>query len=385
MIRPIVRRSIRLYSTATNSSSVEVPSDITSRPSLLSILPSKRTINRILFDNDARLPYKKMMPVLSTIYDNLDTPSEIKFPKYVKPSDLMTFKSVLGSIRVMTHSMNRNLVRLENELVEQAAELGDNDAITILAFETVRKKVKGQEVTKEDYQYANDLIKQLTDLKHPLVFKMGGDLAFEMNVHEKAKEYWLDFIKLQPDTIMASHVYCNLGMYYFSYGEHPDLKQAKLYFEKSIRFGEIDKYTIKAHYYLGQLYAEVDPRVSKYHWEVSASQGLKESFQSLGFLEMNIFENFEKALEWFKLGVEASNDVACLIGQFDVYFKMKKYQQGFDILDKLETLQEQFNKAKLRGDIPDDMKSVMELNKSLLETFFNTRTDDIKLLTSRLG
>lgn len=382
MIRPIIK-SIRLYSTITTPTKTATENI---RPSLLSILPSKRTINRILFDNDARLPYKKMIPVLTAIYDKLDTPNEISLPRYTKASDLMTFKYVLGSIRLMTHSLNPNLVQLENELVEQAAELGDNDAITILAFETIRKKARGDKsVTKEDYQYANDLIKQLTDLKHPLVFKMGGDLAFEMKVYDKAKEYWLDFIKLQSDTIMASHVYCNLGMYHFSYSNKPDLKQAKLYFEKSIRFGEIDNYTIKAHYYLGQLYVEVDPRVSKYHWEIAAAKGLKESFQSLGFLEMNMFENLDKALEWFKLGVEASNDITCLIGQFDVYLKLKNYIKGFEILDKLETLNEQFNKAKLRKDMPEDIKHIMEVNKALLNTFFTTRRDDIKQLSSRIA
>ena len=79
----------------------------------------------------------------------------------------------------MTNSINVHLLDLENELIEQLAELGNNDAITILAFETVRKRqILKEIVDKEDYQHANELIKQLIDINHPLVFKMAGDLSW---------------------------------------------------------------------------------------------------------------------------------------------------------------------------------------------------------------
>ena len=67
----------------------------------------------------------------------------------------------------MTNSINVHLLDLENELIEQLAELGNNDAITILAFETVRKRqILKEIVDEEDYQHANELIKQLIDINH---------------------------------------------------------------------------------------------------------------------------------------------------------------------------------------------------------------------------
>lgn len=84
-----------------------------------------------------------MMPILTNIYNNLSQPSKITIPNTVKPLDLMVFRKLLTSIRSVTQSVNKNLLDLENELVEQAAERGDLDAITMLAFEKVRENVRG--------------------------------------------------------------------------------------------------------------------------------------------------------------------------------------------------------------------------------------------------
>lgn len=356
-----------------NSSSTQ------NRPELLSLLPGKRTINKILFDNDSRLSYKKVIPILDSVYSNIETPENIILPKYVKSNDLMLCKQILASIRSTTNSINKNLVLLENELVEQAAELGNNDAITILAFESIENK----ETSKEDYKYANTLIDNLTKLKHPLVFKMAGDLAFKKGYHNQAEVYWLQFIELELNTILASQVYANLGIYYFNYLKpRPDLTKAELYLKKSIKFGELDKYTIQAHYYLGQLYSMTDPILSKYHLEISASKGLKESFPSLGFLEMNIFKNYSKSLEWFKLGVESSNDLSCMIGQFDCFINLENLVQADGIYRNLVAVHNKINAARNRKNIPKDMQKAMETNESLLNLFFTTRSGSIKSLPS---
>jgi len=349
------------------------------RPELLSLLPGKRTINKILFDNDSRLSYKKVIPILDSVYSNIDTPEKIILPKYVKSNDLMLCKQILASIRSTTNSINKNLVLLENELVEQAAELGNNDAITILAFESI----ENSETSKEDYKYANTLIDNLTKLKHPLVFKMAGDLAFKKGYHNQAEIYWLQFIELELNTILASQVYANLGIYYFNYLKpRPDLTKAELYLKKSIKFGELDKYTIQAHYYLGQLYSMTDPILSKYHLEISASKGLKESFPSLGFLEMNIFKNYSKSLEWFKLGVESSNDLSCMIGQFDCFINLENFVQADGIYRNLISVHNKIKAARNRKNIPKDIQKAMETNESLLNLFFSTRSGSIKSLPS---
>lgn len=350
-----------------------------SRPELKSILPSKRTLNRLLFDFDSRLSYRKAIPVLSTVYSNLDRPEEIRLPKSITGLDLMVQKNILATVRNKTNVINKNLVDLENELVEQAAELGDNDAITMLAFETLNSKSTS---SAEDFAYAQELVRSLVDKKHPLVFKMLGDLAFfQKKQHASGVEYWKQFLELENDTVMASQVYSNLGVYYFSYKTpKPDLKLAKQNFEKLINVGELDKYTVVAHYYLGQLYAVVDPELGKYHLEVAASQGLKESFATLGFLEMNTFKEYVKAIEWFNLGNEVSNDLTCMVGKFDCYVNLKEYEKAGEVLSKLEGIQQQIKNVRVKKLVPktEELEQSLNANESTLRLFFETRKDSVE-------
>lgn len=344
-----------------------------SRPNLITLLPNKKTVNRLLFDHDSRLAYKKSLEILNSVYSNIDDPTLIKLPSYTTSDDLMLFKQVLSTIRTTTNAINRHLLDLENELVEQAAELGNNDAIAILAF----KAVEDKSTSTADYKHANELIKELTAIKHPLVFKLAGDLAFKRNLFVQAEDYWLKFLELEPNTILSSHVCSNLGIYYFNYVKpKPDLQKAKWYLQKSIKYGELDTYTIKSHYYLGQMFSINDPVLSKYHLEVSASRGLKESFPTLGFLEMNVFKNFTKSLEWFKLGVESNNDLSCLIGQFDCYTFMKDTKQASVILIKLMEMNEKLNKLK-PDKVPRVFVETFENNKYLLRIFFTSRKNII--------
>lgn len=349
------------------------------RPALESILPKKKTINRLLFDNDSRLAYKKAMPILTTIYTNLDTPDQIKLPTYTKHDDLMMLRSILHDLRSVTNSINKNLVELENELVEQAAELGNSDAIAMLAFEAVASK----DTSKEDFEYANNLIRELTEQQHPLVFKLAGDFAFTKSFHEQAAQYWQQFLELESDTILASHVYSNLGVYYYHYlRPRPNLTEAKLCFEKSVHFGQLDSHIVKAHYYLGQLYSITDPVLSRYHLEISASKGLQESLPSLGFMELNVFNNVSKALEWFKLGVEANSDVSCLIGQFDAHVRVGSSAKALKILTNLRGLKDKLERIIAKGmdNVPPSYRDLAASNQVLLSTFFATRSDAIEKL-----
>lgn len=303
----------------------------------------------------------------------------------------MVFRKLLTSIRSVTQSVNKNLLDLENELVEQAAERGDLDAITMLAFEKVRENVRGELVVdkaaKEDLAHANKLITELTQLKHPLVFKMAGDLAFEKKVFATAVDYWQQFLALEDDTIEAGHVYYNLGYYYFS--QPPpvqDLPLAKKFFQNCIALTDLDLYSTKAHYYLGQLYLDTNPRVAKYFMEISALKSLLESFASLGFLEMNKFNNYEIAIEWFKLGVEANRDLLCLIGQFDCYIKMKQWAAADKVLRNLNELRRKISDVKKGAlkKVPDSMKESFQVNDSLLASFFQGRKQEFELLQQNI-
>lgn len=354
------------------------------RPPLATLIPKKKTMNRLLFDADSRLAYRKIMPILSSVYESLDRPADMKLPPYTQHQDLMTLRSILQNLRSVTNSINKNLVDLENELVEQAAELGNSDAIAMLAFEAVALR----ETSKEDYEYANDLIKQLTEIKHPLVFKLAGDFAFSKNYHEQAAQYWHQFLELEDKTVLASHVYLNLGVYFFHYVKpRPDLTKAKLYLEKAIRYGELDTHIVKAHYYLGQLYSITDPVLSRHHLEISASRGLQELFPSLGFLELNVFDNVSKALEWFKLGVEANSDVSCLVGQFDAHIRAKKFTHAVNALLNLQSLKEKLDRVLLKGltSVPELYRDLARANHQILATFFETRKSQIRQLPSQLS
>lgn len=349
------------------------------RPPLASILPKKKAVNRLLFDADARLPYRKIMPILASVYSGLDNPDQIRMPAYTQHQDLMALRSILQDLRSVTHSVNTHLVDLENELVEQAAELGNSDAIAMLAFEAVALP----QTLKDDYAYANKLIRQLTDAKHPLVFKLAGDFALSKNYHRQAADYWTQFLELEDKTVLASHVYLNLGVYYYHYVKpRPDLAKARECLEKAIKFGELDTHLVKAHYYLGQLYSITDPVLSRYHLEISASRGLPESFPSLGFLELNVFDNCAKALEWFKLGVEASSDVTCLVGQFDAHMRAGKLVLAGNVLANLEGLKSKLDRVLLKGmdAVPESYRVLAQTNHTVLSTFFDTRRPQIRQL-----
>lgn len=344
-----------------------------SRTALKDLLPSKKIMNRILFDQDSRLAYGKAMKIYQTVYCNLDDPDAIKLPKYTQSDDLMRLKEVLAAIRKSTNTINRNLVELENELVEQAGELGNNDAIAMLAFQTIQDP----KTDKHDYDYANTLIDELSKLKHPLTFKLAGDLAYKNKAFAQAELFWLKFIDLEPNTIEASHVYSNLGIYYYSMSPKPDLIRARYYLEKSLAYGELDAIILKSHYFYSQLFTLTDPKVAKYHLEICAGKGLKESFSSLGFLEMNVFNNCDKSLEWFKLGHEADGDLSCLIGQFDCYIVLKDLKHAMKVLQKIKAIQDSVLKSKNKK-MPENIKATVNSNSMLLDMFFSTRQEQIQ-------
>lgn len=350
----------------------------TQRPPLNELIPPKKVLNRLLFDKDSRLGYKKVVKIYDAVYSKIDTPDQIQLPSFVVSDDLMILREVLGIIRKTTNTINKNLVDIEKELLQQAGELGNNDAIALLSFSAIQDP----NTTKQDYDDANNLIKQLSDIKHPLVFKLAGDLAYTKKMPQNAETYWLQFLELESDTIEASHVYTNLGIHYYSLHPKPNLTKAKYYLEKALRFGELDNTILRAHFFYSQLFTITDPKVSKYHLEICASRGLQESFKSLGFMELNVFGDFVKSLEWFKLGVKSNGDLSCHIGQFDCYVFLKEYKQALSILQKLISIQESMQKHKLK--IHKNMEATYNINKSLLETFFNTRQSSIEMVRTNL-
>ncbi|KAK6462567.1 hypothetical protein DFJ63DRAFT_163065 [Scheffersomyces coipomensis] len=375
-----VKSAIRWYKPLIITARLNSTSTI-SKPALISILPSKKIINRLLFDNNSRLSYSKTIPILEVVYKNLEAPEEIIYPSKVNGQDLMVLKSVLANIRGATNSINKNLVNLENELVEQAAEMGDNDAIALLMAEVVKKKIVDKKsVTDEDVKYAQTILQELCDQNHLLALKLRADIYFKAGFAEKAEKGWLRYLEHDQTSIQAAQVWADLGLYYFTYqSPTTNLTSAKYCFENAIQYGVLDDYIIKAHYYLGQLYSTIDPEVARYHWEISATRSLSDSFSSLGYLELNTFEDYNKAIEWFTLGVEANNQVVCMIGLFDAYYKsndrvlaFKWYQNLKSIKRKVQT----YKKSKAYK-TSNEFKNNIDVSESLVFQFLETRKNEI--------
>jgi protein MSS2 len=298
----------------------------TTRPPIYEVLPKKKLLNRVLFDLDSRHGYAKLFTAYESIYKRLDTDEEPDIPRYINASDLMIMKKALENVRIMSHTANRHLVDLENELVEKAAEHGNNDAVALLSFEAI----VNEKADVDDKVHAKKLVAKLLELKHPLTIKLSGDLCLKNEMIEQAVKFYNQFLALENDTFLASEVYKQLGILNF---QKPNLVLSKQYFERSVKTGPIDK-VADCHYYLGQLNIH-EPKRARHHFELSASQGFKESFQQLGFLEMNFFGNSLKAREWFKLGSEVS-DISCIIGLFDCSIKEQKWKEAYRIFSLLE-------------------------------------------------
>lgn len=278
------------------------------RPSFNEIFPQKRMVNRILFELDSRLSFGKLYPLFELAYNNVDS-EDIPVTSGITASDVMVMKKVLEKVRSRTKSVNRHLLKLENVLLDKAAEMGNNDAVSLLAFDVLKDPSKN---TSDDVLHAKLLIKDLYKRKHHLTMKLTGDLALKAGDNSQAETYYRRFLELESDTFLAGEVYGQLGQFSF---HKTDLIPAERYFLKSIQYSPLE-YSVHSYFYLAQIYMNSDPLKARTLMENCATQGYKESFKALGFLEMNYFENLYKAQEWFKLGMELF-ELECFIGYFD--------------------------------------------------------------------
>lgn len=301
------------------------------RPPFHEVFPQKTLVNRILFELDSKLTFPKLYPVYESIYNNLGhSDRENALPKSFTASDVMIMKKVLEKLRHRTKSTNRNFIALENELLEKAAEMGDNDAIGLLAYSVLKNPQKN---SAEDVAHAKSLIKQLYQMNHSLTLKLTGDFAWRSDDFTNAESYYKRFLEFENDTFRAGEVYGQLGILYL---RKPDLKEAERCFLSSISLAPREN-VVKSYYHLAQLYMESYPLKARSLMESAAAEGFKESFQLLGFLEMNYFQNYAKSQQWFKLGMELF-EVDCYIGYFDSCVKMQKWHLAKKCLETMHLL-----------------------------------------------
>ncbi|SCV04242.1 LANO_0G09010g1_1 [Lachancea nothofagi CBS 11611] len=301
------------------------------KPPFYTVFPQKKLVNRILFELDSKLTLPKLYPVYESIYCSLGkNEPEFLIPTSFRASDVMIMKKVLEKLRHRTKSVNRNLVDLENELLEKAAEMGDSDAIAVLSFKVLKAPDKN---SSEDITHAKKLIKELYQLRHALTIKLTGDFAFKNMDFDNAGIYYNQFLAIERDTYRAGEVYGKLGIISF---KKPNLIEAERCLLASIRLCPLES-IVQSYYHLAQIYMDSEPLKARALMESAASEGFKESFRLLGFLEMNYFKNYNKSLEWFKLGMELY-DVECFIGYFDCCVKLQAWRKAGNCLKSMQNL-----------------------------------------------
>lgn len=311
-------------------------------------------VNKILFELDSRLAFNKLNEAYESIYDRIDEENQDGIlPKGINSTDVMIMKKVLEKVRHKTKSINKHLLTLENTLLEKAAEMGNKDAVSLLAFDVLRDPSHN---TTEDVAYAKLLIKDLYKRKHHLTLKLTGDLAFKSDNLDEAKKYYKLFLEVESDSFLSGEVYGQLGQIYF---RTTKLSEAESSFLKSLQFSPLE-YSVRSYFYLSQMYMSSDPVKARTLMESCATQGFKESFKALGYLEMNYFRDLYKAQEWFKLGMELF-ELECFIGYFDCCALLKDWGLA--------------NKCYI------SMQRMAELNKNykpLILEFSEARHDKIK-------
>lgn len=346
MFRLLAVRSVRLHSTALKP--------------MKEVLPPKKIISRLLFDINARYNYNKYFPIIESIYQA----KEPQIPDEFSGNDLLLFQRVLAQIRKQTHTINPKLVQIEHDLLEIGADRGSRDALTTLSFLALEDSTG--KFTPEDQKAAQSFIKQLIELKHPLVFKLAGDkelagyqfnsitpTTYQTTVSpyllptedlpinsvtnspenlSHAINFYNQFLELDPLSILSGSAHRSLGLIYF---KTQDLVQSLKHFEMANQMSP-DSDNAQCNYFLGLL-NEHDHVLSRYYFELAASEGFKESFANLGYLELNVFKNTFKAKEWFKLGSELGVN-ECIVGLFDCDFRSGDYESAFKVIARADKL-----------------------------------------------
>lgn len=324
--RYVFQKAIQNYSTAA----------IPKTQPLIEIFPKAKTVKRLLFELDSPFTYKQLFPVYQDLYislnsDALHNGTPVTYPKNFNGGSMMLMKKVLERIRFKNKSTNQILLKLENRILYQASRLGDNDAIAILSFDTLNNDGSNA----QEKQYAKDLIKQLYEIDHPLTFKLTADMMFKSEQFQQAKQYYEKYLKFDKnEKYVESEVYGKLGEIFLKLSS---VDSAEECFLKSIRLAPL-QYSIFSYFHLSQIYINSQQEKARKLLEACASEGFKESFALLGFLESNHFKNYEKAKLWFQLGMEIM-EIDCYMGYMNCCISTKDWDNALNVFNSLKQIE----------------------------------------------
>lgn len=310
--------------------------NLTLASDIAEVLPKKKIIRQYLYEKKIGLSYKKVLHTYEACWGDNDQ----VLPSGVKGEHVYQLKSILEAHRKRTGSINRKGLSLENNLVERAAELGNNMAISLLCGRTLNDET----ASEEDKEHAVKLLDELCDLNFGPAFKIKADVAYKFGHVSKAEGLYQDCLDTNLSSDLNSvRIECLRSIGVIRFNTY-DLSQAKLYFQLAIAEAERPDQVMDCHFYLSQI-LEQDKEISRYHLEQAARHGLKQAFAPLGFLLLNYFNRPELAVEWFELG-NSIGDFNSSVGLFDVSMREKKLdvaQKALETIKKLSPDEETLN------------------------------------------
>ena len=305
------------------------------------IFPSRKLVNKILFQLDSPVTSRKLLPLYESIYNTGRLPSEPT--KDLNSDTLFIMYKVLERAKKTTQFEYPEVRKIREYCLTESAVRGSNNAIALLCRQIMLTTEGSEEISLEKKQRASRLLKELVSIGHPLSFKVVGDLMsakrWGTGSGNKAQDWYLKYLECDEYAIgseLRGEVLEKLGeieMKKQNIAER-DLKLAESRFLEAIRITN-PKERAKSFYYLAQIYIRYDPLKSKILLEQACSQGLKEGFKEIGHLEKNYFKNVEKAKEWFRIGMELF-DLECFFGYFDCCYALGDYKNAYNTLESLK-------------------------------------------------
>lgn len=299
-----------------------------SKPEFSKVFPSKKLVNKILFQLDSDVTSRTILPIYESIYNSNKIPT-----KYEKNGEvLFLMNQVLNKVRKISNYESTPLKHMRNFLLYKSANNGSNDAIALLCYVILSSKTTTTEKKKE----AEKLLKDLIYHGHALSFKIVGDLNRLAGDNEECLRWYNKFLE-QPNLAdeLRGDVLEKIGEIEYK-ADVKNIKKAEQKFLEVIKICKLQD-CVKSYFYLAQIYIKYDPMKAKVLLEQCCTQGFKEAFKELGYLEMNYFRDYRKAQEWFKIGMEVF-EVECYFGYFDASFTLEQYSKCLNCLKSMENL-----------------------------------------------
>lgn len=314
------------------------------------LFPSKKLLNRILFQMDSELPSRKLIPLYERLYeDNELLPT---FSQYASNSNIIFLMNrVLVELKKRTKRQSISLHKMELYLLKRAAQLGNNDAIALLCYQILSSPKQIQ--NDDEVKGSQILLKQLVEENQPLSFKILADLNCLMGDFKEGKTWYSQYLKATHNSLrvksknglnpksdisnwgltLRGEVLEKLAEIEFREGGNENIIKCEERFLEVIQLLPL-KDCVKSYFFLSQLYIKSDPERAKVLLELCCTQGFKETFKEIGYLEMNYFQNPLKAREWFKIGMELM-DLPCFFGYFETCLALKDWVNADNCVNTL--------------------------------------------------